>query len=209
MPSIDLDASDLTILNRLNEKGRATYSELAEELKLTVPTVKSRIENLIKKGVIKQFGIYLNPHTFTTNTSAILSFQVISGEKRLFLDHLEEFESIKTVYEVLDEYNIIVITQFQSMNFHNDIFEKLQAHPSVKKGKIQIVLVEVFSRPHKAPQNITQLNVKCEYCGKKITDEYETLKTEDTRHYFCCTSCLRNYKNWREEVTSKFISDSK
>jgi len=209
MPNIDLDVSDLTILNRLNEKGRATYSELAEELKLTVPTVKSRIDNLIRKGVIKQFGIYLNPHTFTTNTSAILFFQVISGEKKLFLTHLEELEAIKTVYEVLDEYNIVAITQFQSMNLHNDIFEKLQTHPSVKKGKIQIVLAEIFSKPHKIPQNTTQLNIKCEYCGKRITDDYESLKTENTRHYFCCTSCLRNYKKWREEVTSKFISDSR
>ncbi len=208
MPNIDLDASDLTILNRLNEKGRATYSELAEELRLTVPTVKSRIDNLIKKGVIKQFGVYLNPHTFTTNTSAILFFQVISSEKGLFLTYLEELDAIKTVYEVLDEFNIIAITQFQSMNMHNDIFEKLQIHPSVKKGKIQIALAEIFSKPHKVPQNTTQLNVKCEYCGKKITDDYETLKTEDTRHYFCCTSCLRNYIKWRNEVTSKFISDS-
>jgi len=208
MPSIDLDASDLTILNRLNEKGRATYSELAEELRLTVPTVKSRIDNLIKKGVIIQFGVYLNPHTFTTNTSAILFFQVISKDKKLFLTYLEELESLKTVYEVLDEYNIIAITHFQSMNKHNDIFEKLLIHSSVKKGKIQIVLTEIFSKPHKVPQNTTQLNVNCEYCGKKITDDYETFKTENTRHYFCCTSCLHNYKKWREEVTSKFISDS-
>ncbi|MHA1947644.1 MAG: winged helix-turn-helix transcriptional regulator [Candidatus Hodarchaeales archaeon] len=208
MPNIDLDASDLTILNRLNEKGRATYSELAEELRITVPTVKSRIDNLVKKGVIKSFGVYLNPHTFTTNTSAILHFQVISGEKKLFLSLLEELEEIKTVFEVLDEYNIVVITQFQSMNMHNEIFEKLQTHQSVKKGKIQIVLVEVFSKPHKVPQNTTQLNVKCEYCGKRISDEYESLKTEDTRHYFCCTSCLNNYKQWRKEITSKFISGS-
>ncbi len=208
MPNIDLDASDLTILNRLNEKGRATYSELAEELKISVPTVKSRIENLINKGVIKQFGIYLNPHTFTTNTSAMLYFQVISGEKKLFLKQIEELEEIKAVYEVLDEYNIVALTQFQSMNMHNEIFEKLQTHQSVKKGKIQIVLAEVFSKPHKVPQNTIQLNVKCEYCGKRISDEYESLKTEDTRHYFCCTSCLNNYKKWRKEITSKFISSS-
>ena len=176
MPNIDLDASDLTILNRLNEKGRATYSELAEELRITVPTVKSRIDNLVKKGVIKHFGVYLNPHTFTTNTSAMLYFQVISGEKKLFLSLLEGLEEIKTVYEVLDEFNIVVITQFQSMNMHNEIFEKLQTHQSVKKGKIQIVLAEVFSKPHKVPQNTTQLNVKCEYCGKRISDEYESLK---------------------------------
>ena len=208
MPNIDLDAFDLIILNRLNEKGRATYSEIAEELNVTVPTVKSRIENLINKGVIKQFGIYLNPHTYTTNTTAILYFQIITGQKKVFLKHLEAFEEIKTVYEVLDEYNIIAISQFQAMNKHNEVFEKIQAHDSVKKGKIQIALAEVFSKPHKVPQNTTQLNVKCEYCGKKISDEYESLKTEDTRHYFCCTSCLNNYKKWRQEIISKYTSHS-
>jgi DNA-binding Lrp family transcriptional regulator len=203
MPEIDLDASDLTILNRLNEKGRATYSELADELMLTVPTVKARIEKLIKIGVIDHIGIYLNPHSLTSDVSSILSFQIMKHHVDKFLAYLQTHEEIKTVYEVLDEFNIIAITQFLPMSSHQELFEKLQARPTVKQGRIQILIKEIFSKPHQIPKKSQFLNIKCEYCGKKISDEYETIKIDDIRHYFCCTSCLKNYKDWIKDQGRK------
>ena len=203
MPGIDLDASDLTILNRLNEKGRATYSELAEELGLTVPTVKSRIDKLLKIGVVNHFGIYLNPHALTTDTSAILFFQVMKEKKQMFLDHLKTLEEIKTVYEALDEFNVILITQFQPLNMHQVLFEKLRSHSSVTKGQVQILITEVFTKPHRIPMHSPRLNIKCEYCGKQISENYETIKIDDNRHYFCCPVCLRNYTKWHEDIVTK------
>jgi DNA-binding Lrp family transcriptional regulator len=204
--TIDLDVKDLTILNRLNEKGRATYSEIADELMLTVPTVKARIDKLVKIGVINHFGIYLNPHALTNDTAAILSFHVHTEELRTFLDHLRSLKEIKTVFEVLDSYNLLVITHFQPLNLHQVLFEELLTHPSVKQGKIQILVKEIQSKPHQIPKSTTSLNLKCDYCGKQITGEYESLKLKDTRYYFCCTSCLANYKQWYEKTTSKLTS---
>ena len=77
---------------------------------LTVPTVKSRINKLIKLGVIDHFGIYLNPHTLTGDPSAILHFQVMKDDVQSFVDHLQSLDEIKSVYEVLDNYNLLVIT---------------------------------------------------------------------------------------------------
>jgi DNA-binding Lrp family transcriptional regulator len=202
MPLIDLDSSDITILNRLNEKGRATYSELAEELMLTVPTIKSRIEKLIKLGIITHFGIYLNPHTLTDNPSAILRFQVNKEDIKSFIDYLKSLEDIKSVYEVLDVYNLVVITQFQPINMIQMLFENLQTHQLVKQARVELLMKEVFSKPHRIPQHGTLMNLKCEYCGKKILEDYETIKIKDTRHYFCCPICLRNYTKWRDDLES-------
>jgi Lrp/AsnC family transcriptional regulator for asnA, asnC and gidA len=203
MSSIDLDASDLTILNRLNEKGRATYSELAEELGLTVPTVKSRIEKMLKIGIISRFGIYLNPHALTTDPSAMLLFQVLKEKKTEFLDHLKTLEEIKTVYEALDEYNVVVITQFQPLSMHQLLFEQLRSHSSVNQGYIKILITEVFSNPHRIPMHTPRLNIKCEYCGSQVSENYESIKIGDTRHYFCCPICLKNYTKWHRDVISR------
>ncbi|MFX0184636.1 MAG: winged helix-turn-helix transcriptional regulator [Candidatus Hodarchaeota archaeon] len=196
--SIELDNNDLTILAKLNENGRITYSELANELHLTVPTVKSRIDKLMKIGVIHHIGIYLNPHTLTNDSTALIALQVDKKDKKELLDFLCSLEEIKDIFEVLDELNILIITQIQPLNMHQLFFEEIKAHPHVKRAKFTLLVKEIVSLPHRIPKHNTLLNVRCEYCGKQIKDSYETEKFEDVRHYFCCTSCLRNYRKWRE-----------
>ncbi len=199
MPLIDLDTSDLTILNQLNENGRVTYSQLAKKLMLTVPTVKSRIDKLLKMGVINHFGTYLNPHKLTGDPSALFYFQVNKEDVQSFLEHLHSLEEIKSVFEVLDPFNILVITQFQPLNMIQILYQKLQAQSFIKNSHIQIVMKEVFSKPHRIPQHETILNLKCEYCGKKISEDYESIKIKETRHFFCCPICLRNYTKWLKD----------
>ncbi|MFX0123928.1 MAG: winged helix-turn-helix transcriptional regulator [Candidatus Hodarchaeota archaeon] len=195
---IELDNADLTILNRLNENGRTTYSELANELNITVPTVKSRIEKLTKIGVIHHIGIYLNPHSLTNESAALIKVKVDKEKKEKFIDFLTSINEIREVFEVLDEFNILMITQNQPLNMHHILFEEVKAHSSIKNAEISILVKEVFANPHRIPKQSQLLNVRCEYCGKQISDSYESEKFEDIRHYFCCTSCLRNYKKWRE-----------
>lgn len=198
MLKVELDNADLTILNRLNENGRATYSEIANDLNLTVPTVRSRIDKLIKIGVIHHIGIYLNPHSLTNESAALINIKANKEHKKEFIDFLTSLDEVREVFEVLDEFNILLITQMQPLNMHQILFEEIKANSNIEEVKISILLKEVFSNPHRIPKQSQLLNIRCEYCGKQITDSYETEKFDDIRHYFCCKSCLRNYKKWRE-----------
>ncbi|UCG02185.1 MAG: winged helix-turn-helix transcriptional regulator [Candidatus Heimdallarchaeota archaeon] len=193
-----MDNADLTILNRLNENGRITYSELANELNLTVPTVKSRIDKLTKIGVIHHIGVYLNPHSLTNESAALIKVKVDKEEKKEFIKFLTSVNEVREVFEVLDEFNLMMITQNQPLNMHHILYEEIKAHSYVKNAEINILVKEVFANPHRIPKQSQLLNVRCEYCGKQISESYETEKFEEIRHYFCCTSCLRNYKKWRE-----------
>ncbi|MHA1330457.1 MAG: winged helix-turn-helix transcriptional regulator [Candidatus Hodarchaeales archaeon] len=200
--SIELDDKDLTILSRLNEDGRTTYSDLAAELALTVPTVKSRIDKLIKIGVIDHIGVYLKPHSLTKEGAALISLHVSSKDLEEIINYLSSLEEIREVYEVLDEFNILILTQHQPLNMHHLIFEELKNNALVKKAQIKILTKELFSKPHRIPKDSFLLNIRCEYCGKQITESYESEKLADVRHYFCCSSCLKNYKKWWQKQIS-------
>jgi Lrp/AsnC family leucine-responsive transcriptional regulator len=54
------DRNDLEILKILQKNARAPVSEIAKELKLSRPTVKNKIERLVREGIIKGFTIELN-----------------------------------------------------------------------------------------------------------------------------------------------------
>jgi DNA-binding Lrp family transcriptional regulator len=196
--SIELDQKDLIILERLNKDGRMTYSQLGTELNLSIPSIRSRIEKLLKIGVIDYIGIHLNPHSLTSDNSAIISTKVDSKEKKQFFAFLSTLESVKTVYEVLDEDNVIIITQNISFFDSEKLFEKLRQRSEVLNVKISFVTKEIFSKPHLIPKNTKLLNIQCEYCGKQIQGKYETGKFENVSHYFCCKSCLSNYIDWRK-----------
>ncbi|MHA1971763.1 MAG: winged helix-turn-helix transcriptional regulator [Candidatus Hodarchaeales archaeon] len=201
--SIELDDKDLTILLRLNEDGRTTYSDLAAELSLTVPTVKSRMDKLIKIGVIDHIGIYLKPHSLTKEGASLIYLQVANKDLEEITKYLSSLEEIREVYEVLDEFNVLILTQHQPLNMHHMIFEALKSNPLIKKARIKILTKEIFSRPHRIPKDSHLLNVRCEYCGKQLTESYESEKLAEVRHYFCCTSCLKNYKNWWQKQISR------
>jgi DNA-binding Lrp family transcriptional regulator len=198
---IELDNNDLVILDKLNENGRTTYSELAQELGLTVPTIKSRLDKLLKIGVIHHIGIYLNPHSLTNDSAALIKLEIDKSKKKEFLEFLISLEEIKDVFEALDEYNIVLITQIQPLQMHQLLFNEIKSRSGIKRANLILLIKEIASKPHRIPKQNTLLNIRCEYCGKVITSSYESEKFDDVRHYLCCKSCLNNYKKWRHSQT--------
>jgi DNA-binding Lrp family transcriptional regulator len=201
--SIELDQKDLVILERLNKNGRVTYSQLGEELNLSVPSIKSRIEKLQKIGVFDYIGLHLNPQTMTPDGAAIIELKVDPDEKSQFFEFLSPLELIRVVYEVMDEYNVKIITQHCSFLESDKLFESLMRRKEVQHAKITFIKRRVLIKPHRIPQGTKLLNVMCEYCGKQLESKYEVGKFDQVPHYFCCTSCLRNYKKWRDTQLKK------
>lgn len=52
-----MDHTDKELVGLLSKDGRASISSLAEHLKLTRPTVRSRINSLVKKGILRVAGL--------------------------------------------------------------------------------------------------------------------------------------------------------
>ncbi len=196
--SIELDQKDLIILERLNKNGRITYSKLGDELKLSVPTIKSRIEKLQKLGVFNYIGLQLNPHTMTSDRAAIINLKVDPEVKDQLFEFLSSSELVKVVYEVTDEYNVNIITQHCSLSESDQFFESLMKRQEVKHARISFIKSRIHINPHRIPKGTKLLNVRCEYCGKPIDSNFEIGRFDQVPHYFCCTSCLGNYKKWRE-----------
>ncbi|MEM2924719.1 MAG: Lrp/AsnC family transcriptional regulator [Methanocellales archaeon] len=71
-----IDALDMKILKLLEEDGRASFSEIAEKLKLNESTVRKRIIRLKAKQVIKKFSIEIDPSKIGLNTVAIIGIDV-------------------------------------------------------------------------------------------------------------------------------------
>lgn len=55
-----IDLTDIKILDRLHQNARIESSVISRELGLTAEAVSYRIKNLVKRGIIHSFGLYVN-----------------------------------------------------------------------------------------------------------------------------------------------------
>ncbi len=92
-----MDDKDRKIIEILQENSRTPYTEIAKQLGLTEATIRKRISELEKKGVIKKYTIEVDPSKLGYKTVTILGLDV---EPRYLLDaakKLSEIENVKWV----------------------------------------------------------------------------------------------------------------
>ena len=74
--TIIMDDKDKKIIEILRENSRAPYTKIAKELGVTEATVRKRISELEKKGIIKKYTIEVNPEKLGYCTVTILGMDV-------------------------------------------------------------------------------------------------------------------------------------
>ena len=152
-----IDEIDLKIIFALMENSRLSFSELAKSLGISRPTIKKRVEELVKNGVIEKFTVKISEKVLKRSYSA---FAIVETDKP------EEIVKLKCVNEVykLCGNKYLVSMKFCSMDGIRETFTKLtefsdsvEFYPCLTKIK---------------EDNGLQLNVEieCEVCGKKTDD---------------------------------------
>src|ERR671918_67563 len=60
LPRLNLDSTDLKILNMLARDGRLSYRSIGAAIGLTTKSVKSRVDKMLSSGVIDKFVAVVN-----------------------------------------------------------------------------------------------------------------------------------------------------
>jgi len=71
-----IDSRDLEILQTLQNDGRATYSSMARQLKISEAAVYTRINRLIASGYIKKFTAILDENKLNFSIGAFIGMKV-------------------------------------------------------------------------------------------------------------------------------------
>lgn len=186
-----LDNIDLEILKRLQKNSRNSNSEIASEVGVSMPTVKSRIEALEKNGVIERFSVVINRNAFQKNMLAYLLFET-SPEK---MNELVSDDAILELHVVSGK-SILAKAIFPTISTFTQFLGRLDAK------NLQILPVLETKKEEHEVEIGPEIGAKmeCAYCGTEIKNEWYKMKKQNKTLYFCCPVCLRNYrKNIKEE----------
>lgn len=187
---MNLDEVDSKILRLLLENSRLSISELAKMLNLSRPTVRERLKRLVERGVIRRFTLELDPSIF--NGTFLLCFLNSDNTEEVF-EKLKGEKHVLEVFETHGTKNIVCLALVRDSasieNFSRFLF---QIDPSFS---MQVVLRRHARQlDYEFLANAGFLTLTCDYCGKIIEDEPIVFKYKNKKYYFCCKTCLREFK---------------
>jgi DNA-binding Lrp family transcriptional regulator len=91
MERMILDTIDLNILSTLARDSRTSYNSIGSQIGLTSKSVKARVKNMIRSGVIEKFVVRVNPAAFGYRTALVLVRANNGTTKDDVIQHIKQF----------------------------------------------------------------------------------------------------------------------
>lgn len=102
-----LDDLDIAILRHLEQDGRRSYSEIAEELGVAVSTVSARVSKLIDRNVVSILAV-VNPLEVGLEAPAIINMTIEPRHYERAVEIILEYPEVNFASMTSGEYNLIV-----------------------------------------------------------------------------------------------------
>jgi Lrp/AsnC family leucine-responsive transcriptional regulator len=137
----NLDEIDIHLIDILQRKGRTRRNELAEAVKLSIPSVSERLRKLEEHGVIAGYCAYLDPKKVGMDITAFITVTVDSSKHYdSFLTHTQESDEILEVHSVTGTGTHLLKVRTGTTSSLEKLLSKIQAWNGVIQTTTSIVL---------------------------------------------------------------------
>jgi DNA-binding Lrp family transcriptional regulator len=175
-----MDEIDRKIIAQLEADGRTTLEELSKITGFTSMGAKKRLENLLKKGIIKVSAL-INPNVLGL-FPAIVMLEMESAEAmQNILDRFEECPRVIQIFKTMGGYNLIALVVAETKETLESIsMEKcsLRCSKGIRRSEFYPISDTYFSPFLQIRENLAQkkrkvtpCKVECDPCNR-----YETQK---------------------------------
>ena len=136
-----LDDLDITILKKLQEKGRTKRNELAEAIGLSIPSLSDRLKKLEENGLIEGYYAKLNRHVFGYDIMAFVSVVMESSKSyEKFSEHVKKTPEVLECYSILGEGSHLLNIVVKGTRDLEQLLSKIQSWPGVTRTVTSFVL---------------------------------------------------------------------
>ena len=141
MSDIKLDEIDLKILRSLQNNGRTKRNKLAEEVKLSIPSVSERLRKLEEAGVIRGYHTLLDARSVGLEVTAFIFLTTESSKfYSKIIERATEHEEILECHAITGDGSHILKVRTESTETLEKLLSKIQAWPGVANTRTDVVL---------------------------------------------------------------------
>jgi len=146
-----IDDIDRKILVRLQGDGRETASQIAKELKLTVPTITERIRKLQDAHIIQAFQAVINPRSLGLDVTAIITIiSSSSDDHKKVIDQAKETPEIIQIFSTTGMGSLMLWVATENTQTLEELLRKIQSWPNVTRTETQVIL-STYKTTHQLP----------------------------------------------------------
>ncbi len=139
-----LDDIDLQILRTLQKSGRTKRNELAEEVKLSIPSVSERLNKLEDKKIIEGYYAKLNRKAFNYDIMAFILVMMDSSKHyKNLISNVEKMPEILECHAVLGEGSHLLKALVKNTEALEKVLSVIQSWQGVMGTKTTYVLSTV------------------------------------------------------------------
>jgi DNA-binding Lrp family transcriptional regulator len=138
------DDLDRRILAALGENARASFGALGEQVGLSAPAVKRRVDRLVADGVIRGFTVLLDDEAVGAGTEAFVELYCRSRTNPNDIHEMVAgLPAIVEAYTVTGEPDALLHIKTASPAELEAVVEQVRAHRNAERTKTKIVLSRV------------------------------------------------------------------
>ena len=135
------DSKDIQILELLQKDGRSTASDIAKEVKLSIPAVGERIKKLSEKGIIDKFVSVLNhKHAGLDLTAFVFIVSEHSDNYDEFINKANECKAVMECHSITGSGSHILKIRAKNSQGLEDLLYEIQNWPGVSRTQSNVVL---------------------------------------------------------------------
>jgi len=141
VPHDALDAIDHSLLRLLREDGRRTYSEMAEEIGLSVAAVKRRVDRLRDSGVIIGFTVQIDHRKLGWGVEAFTELRYLgSTSVEEMVQSAANLPEVQAVFTIAGDPDALVWLRVRDVGHLKDVIDQIRRTGRVTGTKTLMVL---------------------------------------------------------------------
>ncbi|MCY0874227.1 MAG: Lrp/AsnC family transcriptional regulator [Acidianus infernus] len=144
---VDIDTIDRRLLIELLRDARSSLRRLSEEMNVSPATLHNRLTRLVQEGIIKGFTALIDYSKLGYTLSAVIMVKVDGKHLVEFEREVANADNVVAVYDVVGEYDVVLIAKFRSVEDLDAFLKQLLKNPKVERTYTSIVLNVVKEDP--------------------------------------------------------------
>ncbi|BDB97354.1 MAG: Lrp/AsnC family transcriptional regulator [Saccharolobus sp.] len=144
---VDLDAIDRRLLIELTRDARTSLRRLAEEMNVSPATLHNRMTRMVQEGIIKSFVALIDYAKLGFTLTSIIMAKVDGKHLVEFEKEIANVDNVIAVYDVVGEYDVVIIAKFRSVEELDSFLKQLLKNPKIERTYTSIVLNVVKEDP--------------------------------------------------------------
>ncbi|MBQ2047466.1 MAG: Lrp/AsnC family transcriptional regulator [Schwartzia sp.] len=147
-----MDDIDKKILKLLSANARATLSELAGEIALSLPAISERLKKLEASGVIRQYTTILDPAKLNKHLMALMFLRFDNPKHGDRFAELSKAEpEIKECYYITGDFDYSLKILTENTGTLEKLLTRIENAPGVVKTQTIVILSTITDSPSVQP----------------------------------------------------------